>query len=208
MKTLTEAATFDATIKVPEDNIDLVEQSTIEPDLGQKLANRTLYLKEALEPSSPPSRTVYIPATAFDWQGSTVTIANDQSVTVATNSGRGVFAVANILPSGATVTACEVLAKPGFARAGIDAVQIEWTQIIHTWSTPAVGTPSTATGYDDGTTALQVFGIGGSVSIQASDRRQNSIALQAGNDAATGGRNDVFHGVRITFTDPGPRNYG
>ncbi len=67
MKTLIEAATFDATIKVPEDGIDLVEAATVEPDAIQKLANRTKFLNDNKSSGAATSTDNGIPR--FDGTG-------------------------------------------------------------------------------------------------------------------------------------------
>ena len=207
MKNLTDSNAFTSPVTVVEGGVDYMTAANQETT-AQQLANRTLWLRNILSPASPSSRSIYIPATAFNWQNATITVVDNQSVTVATNFGRGVLALANEIPSGAVITDIETLAKPGFARGVGDRVKLEFTQTIHTWASPAVGTPSTSSGQDDGTTALQVLGLTGqTITVSSADRRQNAIALVAGIDAATGGREDVFHGVRITFTDPGPRSY-
>jgi hypothetical protein len=205
MKNLTDVDAFTSPITVVEGGVDYMTAANQEMT-AQQVANRTLWLRNILSPASPVTRYLYIPATAFDWTGSTVTVADNQTVTVQTNYGRGIMALKNEIPTGATITGVECLANPGAARGGADRMVIEFTQIIHTWATPAVGGASTSTGTDDTTTNLQVFGNTGlSYPVSSTDRRQNALALIAGVDAAA--NNDVFYGVRITFTDPGPRSY-
>lgn len=123
------------------------------------------------------------------------------------NDGECFLALGRILPHGATLTRVEALVAPGAARATSgDRMELTMTKRTPDFATPSVGSASAVftSVRDDGTVALQVLD-SGAISETISSTTEYVISVIAGNDGGT--NKDLFHALRLTFTDPGPRNF-
>jgi hypothetical protein len=211
-ETLTESASFDATIVVPVDG-ENATMATVKAFV-QKLVNRSKYLKELLEPTSPTARTVYVDPS----ECMTPPLTNDWSFSIsggyyAQTESNGAYIVvplkSGLVPSGATLTSVRALVKPGAARAGGSRMTIRAYRGNHDFTTPAVSTSTGlggATVEDNGTTNVQVIGQTGlSEAIDHTEQKTWSILIVGGSDAGT--NKDRVYAIEVGYTDPGPRNY-
>jgi hypothetical protein len=152
------------------------------------------------------SRQIDVPASAFtqlssagvfQW-GLFNTAAVLQS---AVNTGVTAVGLARYMPHGGILTGVQVLVNPGVARAtvGNRAQTLDWV----TPASPGLVTIG-ADQTDNGTTNIQVVAWG-TLSLALTSAQAIVLEVTAGNDAGT--NTDSVHGVRLTFTDPGPRNF-
>lgn len=170
---------------------------------------------------TPPTRTVVI--NAFH--------AIDLSATVATGPGWGGVLISGNsyarqakkdsavlgvplnqhVPHGAEITLIEAMVTLGATRTGADRVQLSWQQPVLNWSTPSATYGALEDTADDGGAA------GGStvvitctptpaIALESLDNAWPvAIVIKAGNNAST--NPDNLHGLRVTYIDPGPRNF-
>lgn len=111
------------------------------------------------------------------------------------------------VPHGAIVKRVKILVDPGIGRATVgNRISLQMQTRTLDFSTPAAGASSAdfTLVRDDGTAGLQVLD-SGAFTTTIDSVKTHEITVTAGNDAAT--NNDVFYGVELTFTDPGPRNF-
>jgi hypothetical protein len=212
-ETLSETASFDATITIPVDG-EAAAMPTMKAWI-QKLVNRSKYLKELLEPTTPVARTVYVNPLF----GSTPTkVANDWSAVVSggsaylqteSDAAYVVIDIGALLPSGATLTAVRALVKPGAARVSPNGMTLRAYRATHDFVTPAA---STSTGLgggsdeDDGTANVQILSQTGlSEVVDKTLARSWNLLIVGGNNSGT--NKDRVYAVELQFTDPGPRNY-
>ncbi len=115
--------------------------------------------------------------------------------------------VSDYLPDGAVITKLEALVFPGAARAGTNRMKIAITRTESNFTTPgALYTIIEAGIYDNAAAALQVIA-SATLAETVNKSAGNNVILRviAGNNASL--NNDAFYAARITWTDPGPRNY-
>lgn len=115
----------------------------------------------------------------------------------------------DILPSGAVVTAIDLMCKPGAARSGGSRITLSYYVYTMTWTgTPP--TPPASAGIeseeDDGTTDDQVITLFPvDADLATIDKTKDyGIQIRAG---AGSFNQDVAYALRIRFNDPGPRNF-
>lgn len=164
---------------------------------------------------SPKSRTVEIWPTA----GTTGAWVLDQIVVSGTvptllsqeNGGHTYFPLAYFVPTGAVITAIEVLLTAGTnTRDPGDRASIGIGVLDNDWDTPDTEDNAGVVGFTeaDGTVGLQLIqstglsysvdhGGGGSI---------GAIRVTSGDDGGAH-NSDRLWGVRVTFDDPGPRNF-
>jgi hypothetical protein len=189
---------------------------------GKTLQTSGVSISDAAEVvyNSPPTRTVTIGPACFTSCGDAgATEWSFKSTGGAwesvDNSGQISCNLEDHVPTGAVVTEIVALVNPGTARATSgNRMALELRQELIPFSNPSGSTGSGQTAFqrDDGTTDQQNITLDASSSIALSpltiDRGAElsyQINIIAGNDAST--NIDRFYGVRVTFTDPGPRNY-
>lgn len=121
------------------------------------------------------------------------------------------------VPRGAQITSIEVLVNPAFARPGSG-----FLVAIHQWNMTWVGAPPPAPSsspillvgpatwvLDDGTANRQVLVLTPNAPLVISDTDEESYYLRIAAPSAGAGltTTDRLEGIRVNFTDPGPRNY-
>lgn len=125
---------------------------------------------------------------------------------------RIVFPIGALLREGMTITAVQMLIRPGDGRTAVDAkIGLYYANPTHTGGvavpTPVgVGTQGSSSG-----TALQVVAasLGGAHTVvREGDSGRDYWVEILGTDATGGGANDLdfLYGIELTVTDPGPRN--
>lgn len=188
-------------------------------DPVQKLANRTRNLKEIVDPDDDfpgggtlPTRTRTIPLwflTQFEatptqqWKLTNSGFTRESAV----NSATGWLPITGPwLPHGAVLTKVEVIADPGAARAGANRMLFRLRERTPNYVTPSVAAPATigVDQNDDATANIQVI-TWGTLNIAITSGKEIVMNVTAGNDAGT--NVDKIESVRVTFTDPGPRNF-
>lgn len=109
------------------------------------------------------------------------------------------------LPHGAILTALEILVNPGAARTSGNNMAAVVTKSTPDFVTPALSTSNVVSLFeDDTTTNLQVM-TPGALAITIDSESFYVINISAGNTAAASP--DTIEAIRLTFTDPGPRNF-
>lgn len=188
-------------------------------DVAQKLANRTRYLANLIGEASgsaewaypsPRARTILVGPRAGRG-GSGWTFALIDRARCSSNSHNLFIDISDHLPSGAVLTDVRALVKPGFGRGTGDRMELSlWRSAVGA----AFGTPGDpaetqvgTTDEDDGSNSYQVLSVG--TISETVDRDANVLVawVHAGNTAGTGGQEDDFLGLELSFTDPGPRNF-
>lgn len=118
------------------------------------------------------------------------------------------FDLRRAAPHGATLVNVIAVWKPGVARAGADRMLLELKErTIDPSPFPAiVGAVSTP---------FSIYDAGSHTDIEATtlvttsyvidSSKQQWVSITAGSDAGT--NKDLFYGLRVTFQDPGPRNF-
>lgn len=216
MKTLVAVPERADPVECPEGGVDLRKAITVEVGL-QALLNRIAEAEKYINaghvyPTPLPVRTVTIdPARGFrqdsfadpDWK-----VSDQGEMTAVANGVTLWIPLDGIVPDGAEVTKLEALVNPGEARSGGSRMWVGLYERTINWSSPSAGSAASQIGfnYDDTTTNLQV--IPTSTISYTMDKSSGKIAwmtVSAGNTAAT--FNDKLYAVRITFKDPGPRNF-
>ena len=110
------------------------------------------------------------------------------------------------LPSGAIVSEFTVLLTPNAARASGSRMEVDLLSYDMDFATPSAGASSESNQTeDDGTTNLQIVQVVPTASgdFQPMDK---STQVYIGR-VTSGGSSDTVRGARVSFTDPGPRNY-
>lgn len=109
------------------------------------------------------------------------------------------------LPSGCTVTDVEALTKASGARAGANRWGLAVYKQSSPWSSPAVPTATQqgSTAYASNASGHSLAVVSGLSALIAAEETMHAIII-----APTGalGTDDRFYGIRVTFTDGGPRN--
>jgi hypothetical protein len=210
-KTLTEAASFDADITIPQDG-EAATMTSLEPPL-QKLTNRSKYLRDEVRPAGGAARTIVINIGLARDQEQTATRLWKFSDTVplslqtVSNLSELSIPLSMYLPSGATLTRVRAVVDPGVARATVgNRMRMDLDQHVHNFASPAA---PTRTGIfsvrDDGTTNVQVIDSGVlAVAIDKSNKTYDLIFI-GGNDSGT--NIDSLYSVELQFTDPGPKSH-
>lgn len=206
-KNLTDVSFFDAPISVPV-SADPRNAASVENPF-QQLANRTRFLLNAITVGGAlTDRTIFLgtPAARGDWT-KTLTMYIQSNA----NTQLLVVCISDHLPSGAILKEVAAVVKPGAARAGADRMLMKilrWdlTAIAGAGSDPAT-TQLGSDQFDAGSNARQLITQSGL--SETIDRDLNAVVmqLQAGNTGGTGGQEDRFYALRLTYTDVGPRTF-
>ena len=169
---------------------------------------------------NPPTRynNISLPAFHRDQLNSTVADfhigAGTNNYWLIKSNGGDIYADLNpYLRDGMIITGIEVIMKPGAARSSTNRAYALVGYTPQSWvsagSNP-VAPVQVAFEYDDTTANKQIISITGLSHTVVRDSFNGSrdywMILGAGNTAGTGGQEDTFWGVRIHYTDPGPRN--
>lgn len=231
--TIVDVSTFTDPITAPADG-DALNAASINTTAIQKLSNRTRYLADRVGTATGAAEWVYPTARArnilvnlaaaraiTDAAGATPQWAHSSDPGTAviwrsvTNTGILVLPLNDYLRDGMVITDVRVALKPGVARAGAARINLglqyelpDWTTVGNNPVTPQV--VGGAYAFDDTTankqyvTLASILGAGHTVVRNSATPRGYFLAVYAGNDAAT--NIDLIYGVRLDFTDPGPRN--
>jgi len=206
MKNLTDIATWSTQVQVPEDNIDLVNGESVEPDSFQLLANRTAYLREFVDAQSPASRTVLIPL--FGSFATSTFPISPGALPIAVASSAGGSASVEVLigryvPVGATITKVRALVNPATSEAiASDRMSLELFKSTISGTTLTHATQGV---YNCATSATGIQWIdSGTISKSVGASEVWTAKVAAGLNV---GVSDIFQIVEVTFTDPGARNY-
>ena len=225
---ITDVDTFTNPIVIPADS-DPADLTYIET-MAQGLANRTRYLNERLNESTPPTRTIFIGAMHAQIQVSTTPTPQWSTVVTGSSPTKGyllgsknngallMFPLTQFVPSGATITQISVVVTPGAARTAQTSspgdngrMYIEYYHNRLDTSGPAMTCVGPSHAVEDaGGTSLQLITMSSiSELIQADQQAGYSFAdyvmVTAGNDAGT--NIDLVWGMQVIFSDPGLRNY-
>jgi hypothetical protein len=169
-------------------------------------------LADRLDPVTPTTRTITIdPCRAIRSDAAGAPNANWEidgagQLTAITNGASLEISLDGILPDSAVITKLEALVNPGEPRVGGSRMHIYIAERTINWTTPLAGSsaPAISFAYDDTTTNLQVLPTPTiAYTIAKSSGKLAWIVVAAGDSAGT--FNDVLYGIRVTFTDPGPR---
>lgn len=214
-KTLTETPTRGSPVVVPEDGSDLRKAISIETPI-QALTNRVAelerYINAAFVYPTPPSRVVTltpVPQGDLTLAGGIIAWISGTNGLVSQANTNTVWCPLTDLPDGAVVSKIEVLVDPGAARSGSDRMELLVVKREADWSAKTFTPTTLGTVQDDTTAAVQIISLTLSPTITIDNTGDTSTSLlvgvSSGNDGAT--NLDKFHAIRVTFTDPGPRNY-
>ncbi len=203
---------FDAEITVPVDS-DARNAASVETPF-QQLANRTAFVGKYVQSDewtypAPKERTLVLGASEFSvisgtWGGLPMIYSGR-------SNGADIAMQISGLPSGAEITKVEFMIRPGASRATVGNrvtcdIAVYDPYDFSTLDTPAVPTYSDSA-TDDGTSNVQVVTIAPDSPI-AIDREAGSrvyLYVSAGSDAGT--NFDAVYAVRLSYNDPGPRNF-
>lgn len=210
-KNLTDVSAFTAPVVVPVD-ADLANALSVETPF-QALANRGRYLLNVLEatqalPGLP--RTVDIPGSGFvpgstsgaaDWE-----ILDGGELLSRVNLPKAFCDIRGLLPHGATLISVLAMWTPGAARTGTSRMRFSFMERTLDWDTPGNGTESPVVDFRDfGSITTLHVSASGVITTAINSQKQQFFRVVGGSDA--GSNNDIFNGVRLVFTDPGPRSF-
>lgn len=117
-----------------------------------------------------------------------------------------------VLPTGAVLTQVDAMVTPGEAEVENQRMQILVFEASPSFSLPLEGNQvgSEEFAFDTiNTTSLHVFSLTG-ISYTIAGNKSQSLRVRARVDPANShvfSTPDICHAVRLTFTDPGPRNF-
>lgn len=207
---LTETATFDTPITVPQNTDPATAESVVVP--FQAVTNRTKYLKNELDTRIVADEFTYptpkakvkelgIMALGAGADGWSPVLGRVES----TKDTHPAFFDLD-LPGGCVVTGIDVIVTPGAARSSPNRMTAVLTRINADYSTPGSSVESFGTSAeDDGTTGAQLLQQTGlSVTLSSRDSKAYAIRVFSGNTGSSAA--DKIHGVRVHYNDPGPRN--
>lgn len=209
-KNLSDSASYTANIECPVDG-DPANAASVETGL-QGLANRTSYLKGIIDPSPAPTRRRIFAPKGMEglalWERVSFDIVQVQSNA---NAAHIVLDLSARFPVGTIITGIEAMVTPGAARltnskmfTSLFVQPIDFD--LDTFgSETAVGSVVTSDpNWDDGTATRQILAETMSHTLTA-----DNITIMSVRSGVDGGGHvaDTLHGVRITFSDIGPRNY-
>lgn len=181
---------------------------------------------------TPATRSVFIPAWAgmsvrsqnsanVPWYSSVVSVSPTQGylLTSREDFARLAFSLNAFLPHGAVISEIHAIVAPGAARAPGNRMALFYfkgtkadvaANAIPTYSGPLEDAEAAGIEEDAGTTAWQqisITGLSETLSNLLSGTAVSDITVMvlAGDDAGT--NSDDIYGIRVVYTDPGPRNY-
>jgi hypothetical protein len=159
-------------------------------------------LADRLDPATPTTRTIMIPASAFvDGTGTWVSSSFGEVLTATSNSATRNCDLGSYLPNGAIVTRAKALVDPGTGNTMTFSMSSR--AYVMDVGSESVASHILIFGYASSGVALQSVDTGAFTETIARATKVYTLEMAAGSGAAA--NNDAFYGAVVTFLDPGPR---
>jgi hypothetical protein len=161
-------------------------------------------------PAPLPIRTAYVSASKFNGSTITTNLSDPEiewlyfgAIISQVDNATAWLDLSGILRSGCVVTSIEFSVSPGASRSSGNRFRFSFDQ-----STLAGGSTGLGNGDDGGSAVLNWYPLtpGSPVSLDF-ENYAYTITVFAGDDSPNPHNTDVFYGIRINYTDPGPRNH-
>jgi hypothetical protein len=220
-----DVSTFTDPVTAPAGGDVRNAASVVDP--VQKLANRTRWLKNRIDGIAPQTgpnegeivyptpiagRTrvwghgSFLPDAPANWDRTIAGAGGGLAYAPTADAAAGHFCIDG-LPAGCTVTRVDVLIGTSSTRTGTN----RWRALLYVaalgFSVPTATLTQIGTTLDDGggATGLDVISFTGLT--QSIDTSQDLVVAIIGPTGSIPSVDDKLYGVRVTFTDPGPRNF-
>lgn len=157
------------------------------------------------------SRTIYVGVNGGEGTEAGWAYGVDRYLVGSGDSDSVFLDIGKYLPSGAILKEVHALIKPGTARSSGGSPLHRMSMLVHkltgysTFVASDIGyTQLGSTQTDDGTANRQLLSATGLTEVIGRSTTVYQVEVAAGDTASS--NNDRFHGLKLVFDDPGPRN--